>query len=139
MQTDDFLGPPPEGQKLMGVARIVMGLAFLYYGLSKLLAINGIIGFVGTKLPFPTFVFWLAVVIEVGTGALLVIGLKTKWVAAWLAFYCVFTAVVFHSNFAAMPVRDHFFSNLVMAAGFLYLLAAGPGAWAMDNERSVVT
>jgi putative oxidoreductase len=137
MQTSDFIGPIPGERRVMAVARIVMGGAFVYFGLTKLLAINGIISFVGLKLPFPGFVFWLAVVLETGCGLLLVLGLKTKWVAAWLAFYCVFTAVVFHSNFTVMPVRDHFVSNLVMAAGFLYLFATGPGAWAMDNERSV--
>jgi len=122
---------------IMAVARIAMGLAFLYFGLSKLLAIDGIIGFIGTKLPMPTLVFWLAFVIETGCGLLLVLGYKTRWVAAWLAFYCVVpTALVFHTNFAVMPVRDHFFSNLVMAAGFLYLFAAGPGALAMDPEKS---
>lgn len=118
----------------MGVARIAMGIAFLYYGISKLFEIGGIIGFVGTKLPLPTFVFWLAVVIEIGSGILLVIGWKTRTVGAFLVFYCLFTAVVFHTNFAVMPTRDHFFSNLVMAAGFLYVVATGPGAWAVDNK-----
>lgn len=119
---------------LMGIARIAMGIAFLYYGISKLFAIGAIIGFVGTKLPLPTFVFWLAVVIEIGSGLLLVIGLKARAVAAFLTLYCLFTASVFHTNFAVMPIRDHFFSNLVMAAGFLYLAATGPGAWAIDSK-----
>jgi len=121
---------------IMATARIVMGLSFLYFGLSKLWAVNGIIGFVGSKLPLPGFVFWLAVVLETGCGLLLVLGYKTRWVAAFLAFYCVFTAVVFHTNFAVMPIRDHFFANLVMAAGFLFLFATGPGAAALDERRA---
>lgn len=120
--------------RLMGYARIMMGIAFLYYGISKLFGISAITAFVGTKLPLPGLVFWLAVVIETGTGLLLLIGWKSRPVAAFLAFYCVFTALVFHTNFAVMPIRDHFFSNLVMAAGFLYLVATGPGAWALDNK-----
>jgi putative oxidoreductase len=123
---------------IIGIARIVMGASFVYYGLTKLLAIQGIIGFIGTKLPLPSLVFWLAVVIEAGGGALLVVGYKTRWLGGWFAFYCVFTALVFHTNFAAMPVRDHFFSNLVMAAGFLYMVAAGPGLWALDNQRTAM-
>lgn len=125
-----------SARMVIGVARIVMGGAFLYFGLSKLLAIQGITAFVGSKLPMASFVFWLAFVIETGGGALLVLGYRTRWLAAWFAFYCVFTAVVFHTNFAVMPVRDHFFSNLVMAAGFLYMMAAGPGLWALDNQRT---
>ncbi|HXQ49749.1 MAG TPA: DoxX family protein [Stellaceae bacterium] len=136
MSLTEAHAPGPFVQKMMAVARIVMGGSFLYFGLTKLIAINGIIGYVGTKLPFPTFVFWLAVVIENGLGLLLVLGLKTRWAAGFFVFYCLFTAFVFHTNFASMPMRDHFFSNVVMAAGFLYLLAVGPGAWAMDNKSS---
>lgn len=123
-----------QASTIMAIARIAMGICYLYYGLSKFLAVNGIIAFIGSKLPMPTFVFWLAVVLETGCGVLLVLGYKTRWVAAWLAFYCVFTAVVFHTNFAALPIRDHFFANIVMAAGFLYLFAAGPGRAALDNS-----
>jgi putative oxidoreductase len=126
----------PSDKTVLTIARIVMGLCFIYFGLSKLLAINGITAFIGTKLPMPTLVFWVAVVLETGCGLSLVLGYKTRWVAAWLAFYCVVpTALVFHTNFASLPVRDHFFANLVMAAGFLYLFAAGPGNAALDNDR----
>jgi putative oxidoreductase len=126
----------PGALKVLGVARIVMGGCFMYYGISKLWAINGIIAFIGSKLPMPTVVFWLAVVIETGFGLMLVLGYKVRWPAAFLAFYCVFTALVFHTNFASMPIRDHFFANLVMAAAFLFLAATGPGAWALDTEAS---
>jgi putative oxidoreductase len=138
MYASEPIATTTTARAVVGVARIIMGGAFLYFGLTKLIAIQGIIGFVGSKLPMPTVVFWLAVVIETGGGALLVIGYKTRWLAAWFAFYCVFTAVIFHTNFAVMPVRDHFFSNLVMAAGFLYMLAAGPGLWALDNQRTAM-
>lgn len=50
----------PGALKVLGVARIVMGGCFIYFGISKLWAINGIIAFIGSKLPMPTLVFWLA-------------------------------------------------------------------------------
>ncbi|HUB94656.1 MAG TPA: DoxX family protein [Stellaceae bacterium] len=136
MFASELVATSTTARMVVGAARIIMGGSFIYYGLSKLLAIQGIIAFIGLKLPMPTLVFWLAVVIEAGGGALLVVGYKTRWIAGWYAFYCVFTALVFHTNFAAMPIRDHFFSNLVMAAGFLCLVAAGPGLWAIDNQRT---
>jgi putative oxidoreductase len=116
-------------------ARIVMGACFMVYGINKLFFITGTTAFIGTKLPFPSLVFWLAVVLETGLGFLLIIGFATRWVSAYFAFHCVFTAVLFHTNFAVRPQFDHFFANLVLAAGFLYVFATGPGAAAVDNAR----
>jgi putative oxidoreductase len=129
-------------QNVIAFARIVMGIAFLWYGISKLWFIKGTIAFVSAKLPMGEFVFWLAVVIEAGGGLLLVIGLATRWMAAFYAFYATFTAFVFHlvltpSPLMAFPSRvqvDHFWENLALAGGFLILMAVGPGSWAADNS-----
>ena len=126
--------PNDRTQSLIATARIVMGVCYIYYGISKLFFIPGTIAFVGTKLPLPTFVFWLSVVIEAGGGLLLVLGLKTRWVAAWYAFYCVFTAAVFHVDLANRFTMDHFFENIALAGGFLCLMAVAPGALALDNK-----
>jgi putative oxidoreductase len=117
-------------------ARITMGACFVVYGLSKLKFIDGTTAFVGTKLPFPSLVFWLAVVLETGLGFLMVIGYATRWAACYFAFHCVFTAFVFHTNFASRPQFDHFFANVALAAGLLYIVATGPGAAALDNARA---
>src|SRR5690348_9153610 len=52
--------PTDRTQALIGIARIVMGLSFIYYGVSKFFFIPGTIAFIGTKLPFPSLIFWLA-------------------------------------------------------------------------------
>ena len=133
-----------NGQKLLGIARIVMGIAFVWYGFSKLYFIKGTIAFVSAKLPMGDLVFWFAMVVEAGGGLLLIVGYATRWVAAYYIFHCLFTGFVFHlvldpSPLVAFPARiqvDHFFANLVLAAGFLYVVVVGPGAWALDNSRS---
>jgi putative oxidoreductase len=124
-----------NAQSLIALARIVMGLSFVYYGISKFWFIPGTIAFVGTKLPMPAAVFWLAVVLEIGCGLLLVVGYATRWVAAFLAFYCCFTAVVFHFVPENRGVLDHFVENIALAGGFLYMAMIGPGAAALDNAR----
>ena len=144
MSLSDPIVTGQNAQKLIGFARIVMGITFLWYGISKFYFIKGTIAFVSAKLPMGEFVFWLAVVVEAGGGFLLVIGYASRWVAAYLAFHCVFTGFVFHlvldpsplANFQSRIQVDHFFANLVLAAGFLYVVAVGPGAWALDNSRS---
>jgi putative oxidoreductase len=117
------------------IARIAMGLCFIVFGLTKLLGVAGTIGLIGSKLPFPTFVFWLAVCIETGLGLCLVLGYKARYAAAFLAFYCVFIAFVFHGVPLDRAQRDQALKNFVMAGGFLYVAAMGPGAFALDNAR----
>src|SRR5579862_5479065 len=126
--------PEDRAQTVIATARIVMGLCFVYYGVSKLFFIPGTIGFVASKLPFPAFIFWLSVVIEAGGGLLLVLGLKSREVAAWFAFYCCFTALIFHTDFSNRFTMDHFFENIALAGGFLLLMAMGPGSAALDNK-----
>jgi putative oxidoreductase len=126
--------PADRAQSIIGLARIIMGLSFVYYGVSKFFFIPGTIAFVGTKLPFPSFVFWLAVVIETGGGLLLTLGIKTRWIAAWFAFYCCFTAIVFHFVPANRGLLDHFAENFALAGGFLILMVAGPGAYAVEKN-----
>jgi putative oxidoreductase len=126
--------PADRTQTIIGVARIVMGLCFIYYGVSKFFFIPGTIGFIGTKLPMPAAIFWLSILIEAGGGLLLVLGIKTRWLAAWFAFYCCFTAAVFHTDFSNRGLMDHFFENVALAGGFLLLMAVGPGAFAIEKE-----
>lgn len=134
MTVANFALTEDKTQSLVATARIVMGLCFIYYGVSKLFFIPGTIAFVGSKLPLPTAIFWLSVVIEAGGGLLLVLGLRTREVAAWFAFYCCFTAVIFHMDFTNRFAMDHFFENIALAGGFLALMAIGPGAAAIDNR-----
>ena len=130
------------GQNILGIARIVMGIAFVWYGFSKLFFIKGTIAFVSAKLPMGELVFWFAVVVELGGGLLLIVGYATRWVSAYYVWHCLFTGFVFHlvlnpSPLTAFPSRiqvDHFWANLVLAGGFLYVMVVGPGSWALDNK-----
>lgn len=54
----------------------------------------------------------LAIVIEIGAGALLILGLNAKAAALPLALFCVATAVLFHHNFADRNQMVHFFLTL---------------------------
>ena len=132
------------------IARIVMGACFVAYGIEKLWVIDGTTAYIGARLPYASLVFWLAVVIEAGFGSLILIGYKTRETALFLAFYCAFVATVFHTDLLALlfhshssirdakglatPIGDHFYSNIMIAAGFLGLFAKGPGAIAFDDR-----
>jgi putative oxidoreductase len=126
--------PADRTQAIIGIARIVMGLSFIYYGISKFFFIPGTIAFIGTKLPFPSLIFWLAVVIELGGGTLLTLGIKTRRLAAWYVFYCCFTAAMFHFVPENRGLLDHFAENIALAGGFLLLATVGPGAFAIEKD-----
>lgn len=131
----DTSASAPSGASVIGVGRILMGLAFIYYGVSKFFFIPGTIAFVNTKLPLATEVFWLAVAIEIGGGLLVTLGIATKWASYFFAFYCCFTAVAFHFVPENRSLLDHFAENFALAGGFLVLAVAGPGAWAFGDRR----
>ena len=132
-----------------------MGLCFLIFGLEKLGAEAETVLFIATKLPFAPLIFWLAIVIEAGFGALMIIGFGTRFIAAFFAFYCGFLAVLFHTDLLsfvyhtsvvvpqttalARPIGDHFYSNMMIAGGFLCLFVSGPGAMALDNRLGNTT
>jgi putative oxidoreductase len=124
-----------RAQAMIAVGRITMGVCFVVFGLTKLLGIGGTIGMISTKLPFPAFVFWLAVAIETGLGLCLVLGYKARYAAAFFAFYVVFIGFVFHGQPLDRAQRDQALKNFVIAGGFLVIAAVGPGAAALDNSR----
>jgi putative oxidoreductase len=126
---------PGRAQTILAVARIIMGVCFMIFGLTKLLGVNGTIGMLSNYLPLPTAVFWLAVCLETGLGLCLVLGYKARQAAAFLAFYVVFIGIVFHGQPFDRAQRDQALKNFVIAGGFLYVAAMGPGAVALDNRR----
>ena len=146
----DLALSPQSSAMVVGFGRIMMGLCFFVFGIEKLWAVGATTQFIATRLPFAPAVFWLAVFIEAGFGALLTVGLGTRRLAAFFAFYCVFLAIVYHTGLLALfghtygtapqtavlarPIGDHFYSNMMIAGGFLCLLVAGPGAMALDNR-----
>jgi putative oxidoreductase len=118
---------------VVGIGRIAIGLCFMTFGLTKLLAVRGTTNFVGKVLPMPQLVFWLVVAIETLLGLALVLGLWVAPISWFLAFYCLFIAVFFHFARSDRVQRDQLLKNVVMAAAFAMLAVHGPGAFAVGG------
>ena len=71
------------------VGRMFIGLPFMVSGLSKLAAYGPTIGLItSSKLPLPAPLAYAgAVAVEVGCGLLMIVGYKTRVVAAIFAFF----------------------------------------------------
>lgn len=118
------------------IGRILIAAIFLLSGLSKIAAPAGTIGYIqAAGLPQPTIAYAIAVATELGAGLLLVLGYRTRIVAAWLAVFSLATAFGFHHNLADQNQFIHFFKNVAMTGGLLQVVAFGGGRLSIDGRR----
>ena len=118
--------------QLLGILRIVAGLLFLSHGLVKLL------GFPDT-MPGQQDMFtflWFGGVIELVAGTLIMLGLFTRPAA----FIASGEMAVAYWGFHFAPDNPYPVANggdaaILYCFLFLYLVAAGPGAFSLDRER----
>ena len=119
------------------IGRILLAVLFLLSGLSKLGNPAGTQGYIASAgLPFPVLAFVVSAVVEIGGGALLLIGYRTRLAAVALAIFTVAAAVFFHHAFGDQNQMIHFMKNLAITGGLLQVIAFGAGAFSLDNRRS---
>lgn len=118
-------------------ARLLMSHIFIISGWNKLLNFSGTSGYFSSiGLPMPAVVTPLVILIELGGGLALLLGFKTRWVAAILALFSIGAAFIAHTNFADPNQMNSFMKNLAMAGGFLLFVKYGAGAPSMDNAAA---
>ncbi|OAN64080.1 DoxX family protein [Sphingomonas sp. TDK1] len=118
------------------LGRIGLATIFLLSGLSKLAAPAATIGYIASSgLPLPQLGFAIALLVELGGGIALILGYRTRTVAAILAAFSVATALAFHSALGDQNQFIHFFKNIAMAGGLLQVVAFGAGGWSLDARR----
>jgi putative oxidoreductase len=116
--------------------RIMIAAIFLLSGFSKITATAMMIGYIqSVGLPLPAVALGLAILIEVGGSIALVLGYRTKLIAAIMALFTVATAIAFHNNLADQNQFIHFFKNIAMAGGLLQVIALGAGRFSLDARR----
>lgn len=116
--------------------RLLLSAIFLLSGISKISAPAGMIGYIeSVGLPFPSLALALAILAEVVGGIALILGYRTRLVAAGLAVFSIATALVFHNQLGDQNQFIHFFKNLAMAGGLLQVVAFGAGRFSLDARR----
>lgn len=121
--------PATWSDKLLSVLRIMTALAFMEHGLSK---------FFGFPMAMPGPMNTMTMIsggIELVGGALLVIGLFTRPVAFIASGMCAVGYFIAHAGMGAnfFPIVNHGETILLYCFIFLYLAAAGGGAWSADR------
>ena len=111
--------------------RVVTGLLFFQAGSLKLLGWFGGMPNGGGTAP-PMSQAWLAGVLEVAGGALIVLGLLTRPVAFLLSGEMAVAYWQFHAPHGTWPIQNHGESAVLFCFIFLYMAAKGGGAWSLD-------
>jgi putative oxidoreductase len=122
------------------LGRVLIALIFAYFGYMKLTGFHGTVGYFGKLgFPLPEVSAVLAVLFELGGGVLLIVGLKTRWVAWALVLYTVVATAVAHRYWnypadQAFNQMSHFFKNVALIGGLVYIAAFGPGPVSADRR-----
>lgn len=117
--------------------RVFIALIFLISGVGKIASPGMTQGYIASAgLPLPLVVYVIAIAVEVGGGALLIVGYQTRIVALVLAAFTVVAGVVFHSNFSDQDQMIHFLKNIALAGGLLQVAAFGAGRMSVDERQA---
>ena len=118
------------------LGRILIAAPFLMSGLGKLASYGPTTQMISAVGLAPAPLGWLiAVLVEVGGGALLLIGLKVRWASLAMALFTLATAVSFHRNFADQNQMIHFLKDVMLAGGLLQITYFGAGPLSLDERR----
>ncbi len=109
--------------------RIVTGFLFLWHGLQK------VVGYPpGLPDGVPPFIIWTAGPIELVGGALVMIGLFTRWAAFICSGTMAFAYWMAHGTKALLPVMNGGEPAVIYCFVFLYIAARGPGILSLDRS-----
>ena len=116
--------------QLLAILRIVVGLLFLEHGTQKFFAFPA---------PFPVHplppMLVAAGTIELVAGILITLGLSTRLAAFVAAGEMAAAYFIGHFPKGFWPVANMGEGAILFCFVFLYLAAAGPGAWSVDGAR----
>ena len=126
----DFL--TKYSQQILGVLRIVVGAQFLEHGTQKILAFpTPASGHAVALLSFPA---GASGAIELVAGALILLGLFSRWAAFIASGEMAVAYFMAHFPRSPFPILNGGDLAVSWCFVFLFLAAAGPGAFAINKK-----
>lgn len=115
-----------------GLLRIVAGLLFLFHGLVKIFGFPP--GAQPGQVP-PLSLMGVGGAIELACGTLIMIGLFSRTAAFIASGEMAVAYWMFHAPQGLYPVANNGDAAILYCFIFLFIAAAGPGAWSVDGLR----
>ena len=129
-----------QSANLCGAAWTVVAVQPFHLGRLDKLFVFGPAGtaqyFANVHIPMPDIAAWIVIIIELLGGILILVGFQTRWVALVLAILPCHRVRLSSAGQATMHDMIHFYKNLAMAGGFLYVFAFGAGMWSVDARKA---
>ncbi len=108
--------------------RIVVGFLFLWHGVQKLFGFP-----VAMPAGVPPFITYVAGPIELIGGALVMIGLFTRWPAFLASGLMAFAYWMGHGTKALLPILNNGELAALYCFVFLFISTQGSGIWSVDG------
>lgn len=116
------------------IGRVMLALIFVLAGVGKISDPAGTAAYM-QSMGVPGLLLWPTIALEVLGGLALIIGYKTRLVAAALAIFTVAAAVIFHNNFQDQLQMIMFLKDIAIAGGLLLLAAGNITAYSIDSKQ----
>lgn len=113
---------------LLSLLRIVSSLVLFSYGTQKILLFPA-----ATSVPPVGSLSWVAGLIELTLGFLVLIGFQTRIAAFVLSGLMAFAYFIGHASKSFFPAQNGGVAAILFCFVFLYLVAAGAGPFSIDN------
>lgn len=117
--------------RMLSVLRIMAALVILQHPFVKLFGFPMSVNYA----PMGSLA-WIAGVIELITGLLILVGLFTRPAAFLLAGTMAAAYFIGHAPRGFYPIMNQGSLAIMYCFTFLYLAFAGPGPWSVDAQRS---
>ena len=122
---------------LLPLARLLMSSLFIWDGLLQLRNPSGTAQFFArVHVPVPDLAIWISIPVHLIGGLALLLSFRTRWAAALLTLVCLGTAFGVHLPEGDAENMIHFYKNLVMAGGFIYVMTYGAGGIGIDKTTA---
>jgi putative oxidoreductase len=118
----------PHGPRILSLLRFIAGAMFAAHGAQKLFGMFG-----GMPPGVPWRVVYIAGGLEFFGGILLALGIFTRPLAFILSGLMAVAYFEGHARGGFLPKVNGGEMAVLYCWLFLYIAAAGPGAWAVDN------
>jgi putative oxidoreductase len=121
--------PERYAPQVYALFRIVAGFLFMFHGLQKLFGLFG-----GQVMPTGSLP-WIAGVIELVGGLLVMIGLLTRVVAFICSGEMAAAYFMAHQPKGTWPIENGGELAVLYCFAFLYVATRGAGIWSVDGTR----